>query len=557
MAEARLNSIFQVKDSFLPLHDAEDFLAKAEEFRKEPISIDDAIFRKTAYDAYYHKNEFNKSQTYHHKDYILHEIEEPIHRPEITTEYVHDHPQGTTTFFPSFLRGSYVDVEEKERAFESLLLRDIQPSPSEEEIIKARAKACMEEEQTIAFYQNEIQDRIASLSKKNPDFENTFKNYFKNLCIWMITGELKENMNERGLKDKYGIIEGPEYNFEAIPNLSQIHLQIQELNRTFDINKVLAFTNKEINTEKVKTIKKRKEDLEKKLEMEEIQKMLEELRKKAEEQARISRAKKDKQKNANKLTYKLRIKEIGETYTPKYLSLLKAEVIEVDGIRVNWDTLVGKRLDIENELKTNFLDTLATRMREILVLRKQLKEINNFLIEHQEEINFQINTAKDLGEELKYLMAFDTDEETHITNLLSFSKNFNDAMNLLIKKRKEITSYAFAMRWYESEKRESILSGVLSDIKLAMAGKYGDFYYSRGITKENEILVSYRVYDHGTFIKSVKAHPNQNINTEEIYFYRILDTEGKEKEVEFKVETTKRGTNKKYTLRFTLQDKTT
>lgn len=556
MAKERLDSIFQVKDSYLELHDTEQFLAVAEEFRKEPISIVDAIFRNTSYDPYYHKNIFNKSQTYHHEDFIIHEIEEPITRPEITEPYVRSNPTGTKTFFPSFLRGSFVDVEKKERIFESLLLRDIQPSPTEEEIIRGLDKACKDEEQTIAFYQNEIQDRIASLADKNPNLENTFKNYFKNLCIWMITGELKENMNDRVLSNEYGIIKGPEYNFAAIPNLDRIHTKIQELHRTFDINSVLKTTNKEMNTDQIETVKKRKEELEKTLQREELLKRLKEQRKKAQQEARLASEKKKKELGERKVEYKIKIKFIGETFTDLFLNELKNKSIEVDSVNVSWNTFVGAELDIEKALKTNFLDTLQTRMPEIVTLRKQLKELYVFLLEKQKTINIQINQAKDIGDELKIIFAFEADQENSINKLLEFSGKLNNVMELLIKKRKKLTSYAFAMRWYEgfSEKRDKIRE-TFSDIKLGMAGKYGYFYYSKGILKENEVLLSYNVYDHGTFLKSIKTGPIQNVFTEEMYFYRINDSTGKEKEVEFAVKAIKRGTNTKPTLSFTLQEK--
>jgi hypothetical protein len=432
MAKTDIESMFQIKDPYLKLHDTEEFLAKQKELKKE-ARFEDAILRQSAYDPYYHKNQFNLSQTYHNIDYIFYPSQEPFHRPKIDEAYIEANPKGTKTFYPSFLPGKYVDVEKKEREFDLLLIRDLPKSPSEEEILQALVTECIEMEQNIALLQNDIQFRLSSLQEQNSSYPNTFKNYYRNLCDWMFTGKLKENMNEKVLKDEKGLVEGADYDFASIPNLNSIHEGIIAIDReTKSMDVVLSSVDENMNSTRNEQIREQRKQLEKDMNREEL---LAQLRKKIQEDnaaLEIEKQKKIREIAEKSGVYIRLIEKIKDSYDATYLTRMKAHFVEGEytGKIGSWNTLVDMPQQIELDLKSDFLKTLSTQKNDIGALKKKLLLLYKYFDKEAQKIKENISYAKSLEEELMLMPTFDAAEtEENIRLLQEFNQNLDDTMN--------------------------------------------------------------------------------------------------------------------------------
>lgn len=555
MAEIPIESFFQIKDPYLKLHDKELYLSQKEKFKKDP-RFQDVILRQLANDPYYHKNDFNLSQTYHHIDYILHPSDEPFVRPEITETYIAENPQGTKTFYPSFLPGKYIDVKKVEREFDELLLRKSNPTPSELEILKSLFQSCTEEEEAICSLQNEIQVRLGSLQETNIDDVGSFKNYFRNLCDWMITGTLKENMNENVLADEKGFLlqSDKAYNYQNIVGLNEIHQAIINLHTQTRESLDLAIKklDDEMTTEKNKNVREARKSLEEELQRE---KLMEEMRKRIIEEEynlRLLREKKLKDAKEKAFVYQEMIGKVYNNTKTSILDDLKNTNITVGSDLVNWSDIVGKQTPIENDIKTNFINTLEYNFAAINTYKQKLFELNIYLDTKIKEQKQNINHALWAADELKSVFEFRDEDELNIESIERFNTGLDDMLDRLIQKRKEVTTYNLAIEWYK--KTKAGITGLVSDRPIDIWAN-GEVLYRKELLKDSEILLSYRVYDDdGNLVKLIKVSPLQDMTKLDIYSYIVKDSRGKEKPVEFGIRPLRRGANQRVQIKFTIKD---
>jgi hypothetical protein len=555
---------FQIKDPYLELHESEKFVVKQNELKKDP-RFEDTILRNTAYDPYYHKNEFNLSQTQHHKDYIFHPSDTPFVRPEITETFVTDirNKKGTEVFYPSFLPGSYVDVEEKPRVFESLLVRAEPQAPTEEQIIEAYMKACIKEEQAIAILQNNIQAGLEILSGENIGFRDSFKNYFANLCKWMIEGELKENMNNKVLEDEKGKIEGPEYTYEAITNLPQIHTKIQEIHAD-EVKNGLSNTivgiskdvEKEMNTKKKEAIQERLKKQKEEMEREELLKKLKENIARMIEDDRIARQAKLKKIKEMAGIYRSVLRDIKNEYNDRFLIRLKAEKKDIGTQRFTWDSIMAD-VTLENALQADFLTTLTNQPNEINNLRTLLFEFTNFYYTSYNEICTNITKAEEFYKELEFSSEVDPEDDTNIQLIRGFRAELDKSLNMLVNKRKNISTYNLVIKWYKTlylSVVQTSASAMMQRIKRAFSKEKIGLWTNGNILYDvpnNKLIFTSRIYDaDGNKIGEEESDPLEDINKQDIYYFRVKNEDGEDKTLVFDIRTRKIGKNISVHLQF-------
>lgn len=547
---------FQIKDPYLELHESEKFVVKQNELKKDP-RFEDTILRNTAYDPYYHKNEFNLSQTQHHFD-ISH-TPTPFRRPEITQEYVSNiaNKTGMKVFYPSYLPGPYVDVQIKDRVFESLLVRAQPQAPTEEEIIESLMKSCMKEEQAISLLQNDIQAGLEILARENIQFRNSFKNYFANLCTWMITGELKDDMNEKVLQDEKGKLEGEAYAYEAILNLPEIHAKINELHQD-ELNNGVANTivaisktvEEKMNAEKNESIVEKQKKQEEDLRREELLKKLKEQIARTIEEDRIARQAKLKKIKEMAGVYRGVIRDIKNKYNDKFLIQLKAEKKDIDGQRVSWDILIKDTQPIEDALKRDFLATLSTQMQEINSLRRNLFLFSGEYYVKYQEICDNITTAEDFYRELELSNEVDPGEDDeNIKSIRKFRSDLDDSLKMILNKRKKISTYSLVIEWYKYLylNKFTAISKMFSKKTISFWDNGEILYHVRN----NELIFTSRIYDEdGNEIRVEESEPREDINKQDIYYFLVKNEDGEDKTLVFDVKTRKVGKNVDIHLQF-------
>ncbi len=551
---------FQIKDPYLELHESEKFVVKQNELKKD-ARFQDAILRNTAYDPYYHKNDFNLSQTKHYFD--VSDTVPPFRRPEITQEYVSNdaNKTGTKIFYPSFLKGSFVDVQEKERKFESLLVRAGPQAPTEEEILQVLMQACMKEEQEIAYLQNNIQSRLDTLAEDNPDFRNTFKNYFRNLCTYMITGELKADMNVPVLSDEKGIIPGHPYNFKLITNMSEIHTKILALSveekREGSSKTIVDISNRvdiSMNEAKNKALKTRYDKLLNDIRQEELQIKLKKEIQRINEEIRIDKQRKLRETKENASIFRATIDDIANAFTDTYLAQIKAKQYDVAGKRISWDTLIKPSQPIEDALKKDLLDTLEKQPLQIQDLRTTLFEFSKVYYKTYTEISSNIVKAEQFFKALEDADEISPgDDDDNIESIRRFKKAFDQSLEDLLNKRRNISTYSLTIEWF----RKIYLDKYGSELKKKLLRqkdkitfwKNGDLLYD---AVNSELIFTSRIYDKdGNQLRTEESKPYEDIKKEDIYYYNVKNTNGEDKVLVFDIATRKVGRNVKVHLKIT------
>jgi len=532
---AREETNFQIKDLYQKLHDDETFLVERNLFKKDP-NIETAILRNTSYDPYYHKNEFNPSHTYHYIDYILHPSTPPFERPEINEEYVVSHPKGTTSFYPSFLKGHYVDIQEKPHVFEELLLQKKEKSPSDEELILSLVKACSDEEEAIVNLQQDIKYRTELFGEQ----KSSFQNYYRNLCGWMITGEFPEDMNNTALVDEKGkIIMVRRYDYESIPNLQQIHTAITNLHtETVDIPNMLdkiKEVNNDIATMKAVEIKERVEkQLEQHLLTEEAKlgrtRLLE-----AKRAKRAAMAKKILESSEELVTIRNTIKKLANTFTDEFLELqIKGKKIEFKKGTFSWNDIKDK----ENEIKKDFLKSLEENFEGIKIYREQLFTFQLFLYKITDEINLQIKYVFEKEGELKLRGLLSETEGENINNLRIFDRKLEILKEELDKKQQFVTNYNLVIEWYKYTKKtlfiglSSIVIGFYDFGRILLEAAYGIGNY--------EIKLTYSIFDDKMPHYEVKVEAIPDNSILDYYVFTVYDSDRNKKHFVLTLEPIKR-----------------
>jgi hypothetical protein len=516
MERGRVNT-FQVKDLFQRLHDTENYLLENRSIKTDP-TFEDVIFKKTANDPYYHKNEFNLSQTHHDINYILNPSnQEPFNRPEINSAYIAAHPEGTVPFYPSHLSGEFIDIPKEERIFEKLLLRVEGNPPSDDEIIQNMSKLLKDEQSALDWLRNDIESRMEMLG--NVENIRTFQTYFKNMTHWLFTGELNDpNAPIEPFTEPVTI--------SRIDNLAAIHNRIVELDgETRDQipqllsefeTAVITTRNTKIEEALVKQLNEEKERKEKARIMNEQaeaynQKMMELEARKMEFFTKAVELKRELQALVKILNHQYieTIKKMprkdkrGDPYTIN--DLLTANP------KKDWLT-TDKRILLLDEISL-----FSSRLHEVyMVLDSENKKIKPVLIDIRGKIA-----------EIKDAMLFDKDQQDEEQQLLDFETEFNKLFNDITLKRKENSTYQLIIDFYTKKTPKGLIPNdktIHRQKNISSSVVYVSSIFSEYIKVEQNIY-----NDKGEEQDVVTIQTEINDTLEPYYTFVIPDTDGTQK----------------------------
>jgi hypothetical protein len=247
------------------------------------------------------------------------------------------------------------------------------------------------------------------------------------------------------------------------------------------------------------------------------------------------------------------LRDMKDTYNDTFLIQLKAKLNDIDRERVSWDSIISDNT-IEDELKADFLVILETKLLKINSYREKLFAFSKIYYSDYNKTCISITQAEEFYKELESSDEVDEGEDdVNIKSVRNFKSELDKSLNMLLNKRRNISSYSLTIEWF----KKIYLAKVGSETKKILLGKKdkisfwknGDILYD---AVNKQLIITSKIYDKdGNEVRTEESKPNEDINKEDIYYFKVKNKDGEDKLLVFDIATRKVGRNAQIHLKIT------